>query len=95
MSVEKKVTNISKKPAVHHSRFKGEVSAVKPKTITVKVRSVKSHQKYHKQFFQIKKFATHDEKNLAKKGDQVLIEECRPLSKTKRWRLIEVLKSKS
>ncbi|MFM8718044.1 MAG: uS17 family ribosomal protein, partial [Chthoniobacterales bacterium] len=41
---------------------------------------------------QVAKFHAHDEKNEAKAGDKVRIAETRPLSKTKRWRLVEVLK---
>jgi small subunit ribosomal protein S17 len=62
------------------------------KTITVSVASVKKHYKYPKSFTITKKYHVHDEKQAAKVGDSVRFVECRPLSATKRWRLVEVLK---
>ncbi len=80
-------------PAVMHREFRGEVvSAPKQKTIHVLVKSIKEHAKYRKQYTVTKKFAVHDEKNEAAVGNTVRFEECRPLSKTKRWRLIQVVK---
>jgi len=63
------------------------------KTITVRVERVRRHPMYNKLIRTAAKFKAHDEKNAAKMGDTVRIEETRPLSKTKRWRLIEVIKS--
>lgn len=70
----------------------GEViSAKMDKTISVLIyRSVK-HKKYGKYLKQTSVFKAHDEKNKAKNGDRVLIYETRPLSKTKRWMLKEIL----
>ena len=62
------------------------------KTITVKVERTYHHSIYTKTMKGAKKFKAHDEKDEAKIGDLVRIEETRPLSKTKRWRLVEVLK---
>ena len=61
------------------------------KTITVTIERRVKHPIYGKFVKTTKKFKAHDEKNDAKTGDTVKISETRPLSKTKRWRLIEVL----
>ena len=70
------------------------VSNKTEKTITVMVESYKKHRLYGKRVKQSKKFAVHDEMNQAKLGDLVKITETRPLSKTKRFRLLEILESK-
>jgi small subunit ribosomal protein S17 len=67
------------------------VSAAMDKTIVVRVDSIKAHPKYKKVIRRSKKFHAHDEQNQAKTGDVVRIVETRPLSKTKRWRLAEIL----
>jgi small subunit ribosomal protein S17 len=73
--------------------FTGKVvSAAMNKTIVVRVDSMKMHSKYQKQYRVSKKFHVHDEKGIAKVDDMVRFVECRPLSKTKRWRLVEVIK---
>jgi small subunit ribosomal protein S17 len=61
------------------------------KTITVSIERKVKHPIYGKFVKQTKKFKAHDEKNDAKQGDTVRISETRPLSKTKRWRLVEVV----
>ena len=61
------------------------------KTIVVKVDTVKAHRRYKKVIRRSTKFHAHDEGNTAKVGDVVRIVETRPLSKTKRWRLAEVV----
>jgi len=61
------------------------------KTITVTVQRKKKHPIYGKFVKQTKKFHAHDEKNEAGEGDKVRIAETRPLSKTKRWRLVEII----
>jgi len=58
--------------------------------VVVVVRNVK-HPKYGKYFKKTKKFAAHDEKNECTENDIVRIMETRPLSKSKRWRLVEIL----
>lgn len=74
-------------------RFTGEVvSTAEDKTIHVRVKEAKMHPKYRKQYSETKKFAVHDEKNEAKVGDTVIFQECRPFSKTKRWRVVEIVK---
>lgn len=66
------------------------VSDKADKQITVVVETYKFHPLYGKRVKYSKKFKTHDENNQAKTGDVVRIMETRPLSKTKRFRLIEV-----
>jgi small subunit ribosomal protein S17 len=62
------------------------------KTIVVQVVRKKSHPFYGRVVSKAKKFYAHDEKNEARVGDFVRLEETRPLSKLKRWRLKEILK---
>ena len=61
------------------------------KTIVVKVDTIKAHPRYKKVVRRSKKFHAHDEQNAAKLGDVVRIVETRPLSKTKNWRLAEIV----
>lgn len=61
------------------------------KTVVVRVESRTKHPLYGKITTSSKKFKAHDENNEAKIGDRVLIMETRPLSKDKRWRVVEVL----
>ena len=70
----------------------GEVISNKmAKTIIVRVERRFPHPKFKKVITGYKKFYAHDEKAEAKVGDRVRIEETRPLSKTKRWRLVEIV----
>src|SRR6267143_4396326 len=70
----------------------GEVISNKmAKTIIVRVERRFPHPRYKKVITGYKKLYAHDEKNEAKVGDRVRIEETRPLSKLKRWRLVEVV----
>lgn len=62
------------------------------KTIVVRVDRVTKHSLYNKVIKKFVKFKAHDEKNKAKTGNKVKIVETRPLSKDKRWRLLEILK---
>jgi small subunit ribosomal protein S17 len=71
----------------------GEViSARMEKTIVVRVERRMPHPKYKKIVRLQKKFYAHDEEKKAKEGDTVRIIECRPLSRLKRWKLVEVVK---
>ena len=67
------------------------VSASNDKTITVLVETHKKDSLYGKRIKYSKKYAAHDEKNIAKVVDTVRIAETRPLSKTKRFRLVEIV----
>jgi len=70
----------------------GEVLSSKmAKTIIVRVERRFPHPQFKKVVTSYKKLYAHDEKSEAKPGDRVRIEETRPLSKTKRWRLVEVV----
>src|SRR5437660_8392022 len=68
------------------------VSNKMDKTIVVVVESLKKHRIYKRTFKQTKRFHAHDEENTCQIGDIVRIEESRPLSKLKRWRLVEIVK---
>jgi|SRR5437867_6602012 len=82
------LTRVSRKTRV------GEVISDRMnKTIVVRTVARVPHPKFGKIIKQIKKFYAHDEENKAKTGDTVRITETRPLSKLKRWRLVEVLQS--
>jgi len=68
------------------------VSDKMEKTIVVRVDSLAKHPGYKRILHRSKKFKVHDEEKKAKIGDKVRIVETRPISKDKRWRLVEVLK---
>jgi small subunit ribosomal protein S17 len=73
-------------------RYEGIVISDKmQKTIIVRVVTLSRHAKYGRTVKICNKFKVHDEKNQAKKGDRVRIEETRPLSKDKRFRLVEII----
>jgi small subunit ribosomal protein S17 len=75
----------------HKKERVGEVISNKmTKTIVVRVQRRFPHPEFKKVVTQYSKFYAHDEKSVAKVGDLVRIQECRPLSKMKRWRLVEV-----
>lgn len=70
-------------------RMKGRViSDCLDKTIIVLVESLKAHRIYFKRYKSSKKFKAHDEKNKYKVGDLVEIEEVRPISKDKKWKVV-------
>jgi small subunit ribosomal protein S17 len=78
---------------VRHQQKVGRVISNKmDKTIVVNVESLKKHRIYKRTFKQTKHFYAHDEENTCQVGDLVRIEECRPLSKMKHWRLVEIVK---
>jgi small subunit ribosomal protein S17 len=62
------------------------------KTIIVRTTRISKHPKYGRMIKRYNKFKAHDEKNTAKIGDTVRIQESRPLSKDKRFRLVEIIK---
>jgi len=62
------------------------------KTIVVAVERLKKHPIYKRTYKVTKKFHVHDENNEGQIGDTVLIEESRPISKTKHWRLVQIVK---
>jgi small subunit ribosomal protein S17 len=77
---------------VHKQEKVGVVSSAKmDKTIVVNVRNTFLHPMYKRVVRKTSSFKAHDEKNECGVGDVVRIVECRPLSKTKRWRLSEIV----
>lgn len=68
------------------------VSNKMDKTIVVVVESLKKHRIYKRTYKQTKRFHAHDEENTCQVGDLVRIEESRPISKTKRWQLVEIIR---
>jgi len=71
------------------------VSDKMQKTIVVKVTSLVKHPRYKRVIRKYKKFKVHDEKNIAHVGDIVRIQETRPISKEKYFRLVEIIKKAS
>jgi ribosomal protein uS17 len=90
---------IVREPKPEHDRGRRQerrgvvVSSAMDKTIVVKVDVITSHQRYKKVIRRTVRFHAHDEQNAANVGDVVRIVETRPLSKTKRWRLAEVVEA--
>jgi small subunit ribosomal protein S17 len=73
-------------------QLKGTVLSNKmERTAVVQVERIKAHRLYHKVIKRRKKYMAHDEENEARPGDVVIIEECRPLSKNKHWRIVSWL----
>ena len=89
----KQENTVIEKPArgIRKVRTGKVVSAKMDKTITVAIEKRVIHPLYKKFFKKTTKFHAHDEKNECGIGDKVKIMETRPMSKTKRWRLVEVL----
>jgi small subunit ribosomal protein S17 len=86
----------AQKAQVHRQVKVGTVVSNKmDKTIVVAVESLKKHRIYKRTYRRTKRFYAHDEENTSQVGDLVRIEETRPLSKMKRWRLVEILKTGS
>jgi len=84
------VTNVNKERS-----FEGLVVSDKmDKTVVVLVESFKMHPIYKKRFKVSKRYKVHNENNEAKVGNIVRFIECRPLSKDKRWRLVEIIRVK-
>jgi small subunit ribosomal protein S17 len=67
------------------------VSDKMDKTVVVAVESLRKHRLYKHTVRVTKRFKAHDERNTCREGDTVRIEETRPLSKEKRWRVVEIL----
>ena len=82
----------TKKRGLRKTRKGQVISRSGDKSIVVLIERREQHPKYGKVIRLFKKFHAHDEQNAASVGDMVRIEESRPLSRLKRWRLVEVLK---
>lgn len=83
--------NMTEVRGVRKERVGVVVSDVQNKTIVVRVDRLTAHALYKKVVRVSKKYYAHDENNDAKVGDTVRISETRPLSKLKRWRLVEIV----
>lgn len=81
-----------KKPTHRKEKVGNVVSTKMQKTIVVEVEMRKAHPKYRRVTKISKKFYAHDEQNSARMGDVVRISETRPLSKLKRWELMEIIR---
>ena len=71
------------------------VSDKMDKTVVVAIENRTAHPKYGKIVVQTKRYKAHDEENKCKEGDRVRIQETRPLSRTKRWKVTEILTNNS
>jgi small subunit ribosomal protein S17 len=72
------------------NQLKGKVVSNKmKKTVVVKVEQLKKDKKYKRRYNYLKSYKAHDEKKECKIGDEVIIEECRPMSKDKKWRVVK------
>ena len=81
---------MSKNQNSKHRVLKGIVVSDKmQKTVIVEISRMKKHPKYKKYYSVSKRFKAHDENNEYRVGDHVVIEETRPMSKEKRWRIIQ------
>ncbi len=70
-------------------RMQGVVVSDKmDKTVVVEVESIKEHPHYKKRIKRHKRYKAHDEQNKCKVGEKVVIEDCRPMSKDKKWRVV-------
>ena len=85
-------TSAAETRALRKTRVGEVISDKMDKTVVVKTITRVPHPKFGKIVKQVKKFHVHDEKNEAKIGDRVSIMETRPLSRLKRWRLVEVIR---
>jgi small subunit ribosomal protein S17 len=71
------------------------VSNKMQKTVVVAIENRSAHPKYGKVIVKTKKYKAHDEEDKCKEGDLVKIRETRPLSRTKRWEVIEIINTKA
>lgn len=92
MTQQSSTATTEKKKTRRQQKVGRVVSNKMDKTIVVVVESLKKHRIYKRTYKQTKRFHVHDEKNTGQIGDLVRIEESRPLSKLKRWRLVEIIR---
>lgn len=64
------------------------ISSKMQKTVVVEVERIKKHPKYKRRYKFHKRYKAHDEKGEYKTGDRVIIEECKPISKDKKWKVV-------
>jgi len=76
-------------------RLIGQIISNKmPKTVVVKVERIKEHPRYKRRYKTHKSYKAHSEKEEYKIGEKVVIEECRPISKEKRWKVVKKVDEK-
>ncbi len=85
----------TQRATIIHTETGVVVSSKMNKTITVLVERKVQDPLYKKYVKKSSKFKAHDEKNECNEGDKVMIQACRPLSKTKTWKLVEILERAS
>lgn len=99
MAISKKPTKQKEQPKVDQPkrrRIEGIVVSCKmKKTVVVEVVGLKKHPRYRRIYKVTKRYKVHDPDNKYHLGDKVIIEECRPLSRDKKWRVLEKVKGKS
>lgn len=95
MAKKSQIAKSKKKPEIKKSSRKRRIGVVvnakSDKTVSVLVERPKKHARYQKFYKARKHFLAHDGENKYKVGDKVAIEECRPLSKRKCWKVVEEL----
>ena len=75
-------------------KLTGQITSNKmQKTVVVRVESIKAHPKYKKRYKTHKKYKAHDEKGEYQIGDIVVIEECAPISKDKKWKVVQKIEN--
>lgn len=82
---------VEREPGTPQTRLGRVVSDKADKTITVRIDIAKRHRRYRKIVRSSSTVHAHDERNDANEGDLVRVVECRPMSRSKRWRLVEIL----
>jgi small subunit ribosomal protein S17 len=92
MTQQSATTTPESKASRRQQKIGRVVSNKMDKTIVVIVETLKKHRIYKRTYKQTRRFYAHDEENTCQIGDMVRIEESRPLSKLKRWRLVEIVK---
>lgn len=76
------------------NKLQGKVISDKQdKTVVVEITNVKKHPRYEKRYEVHSKFKAHDEENDFEEGDEVIIEETKPISKDKKWKVVKKIKS--
>src|SRR5437588_11949205 len=95
MTQQSLTPSTAKNKSRHQQQVGRVVSNTMDKTIVVVVETLKKHRIYKRTYKQTKRFHVHDEENVCQIGDIVRIEESRPLSELKRWRLVEIVKASS
>ena len=85
---------MSNERKAHKQRIGVVVSDKMDKTRVIRIERLTQHPLYDKRVRKFVKAKFHDEKNQSKEGDKVRIEETRPLSKDKRWRLVEIIEAR-